>query len=173
MKRQSGILILLVMVALFSAACSEAPGIHKEKFAKLAQAAHEVKASLAAGASCRQVDESLQRLSSEIGAVKNTLTSEREKNLLAAYSDLSTIYQDGLLLWKYKIRFARFAFVPKGRIYVGQDVEPIVMKYHFTTESHLYHSTQQYWKSIAEDSIRIIWDNADSQFKVIENITNY
>ncbi len=173
MRRRRGVLIFTVMVAFFSAACSEEPGIQKKKFEKPARAAQAVKASLAAGASCRQFDESLQKLSSEIAAVKSTLTSKKEKDLLAAYSDLSAIYQDSLLLWKYKIRFARFSFVPKGRIYVGQDVEPIVMKYHFATESHVYPSTQQYWKSIAEDSIRIIWSNADSQFKVIENITNY
>jgi hypothetical protein len=83
------------------------------------------------------------------------------------------IYRDGLLLWKYKIDFAPFDFVPKGRIYVGQDVEPIVFKYRFPTDSHMYQPTRQYWKSISEDSIRIIWSNADSQLKIIENMKNY
>jgi hypothetical protein len=34
------------------------------------------------------------------------------------------------MLWKYKMEFAPFDFVPKGRIYVSQD-ESIVFKYSF------------------------------------------
>jgi len=56
---------------------------------------------------------------------------------------------------------------------VGQDVDPIVFKYRFVTESHLYQPTGQYWKSIPDDSIQIIWRNADSQIKMIENMMRY
>jgi hypothetical protein len=88
--------------------------------------------------------------------------------VLKAYSTLLGIYQDGHMLWKYKMEFAPFDFVPKGRIYVSQDIEPIVFKYSFPVESHLYKPTHQYWKSISEDSIQIIWNNADNQFKIID-----
>ena len=82
-------------------------------------------------------------------------------------------YRDGPVLWKYKLDFAFFDSILKGRIYVRQDVEPIIIKYRFPTESHLYDPTWQYWKSIPGDAIQIIWRYADSQLKTIENITNY
>lgn len=132
-----------------------------------------MKTSLAAGAFYPQFAEKVQSLSAGITALKDKVTSNEDKELLNAYADLLTMYQDGLLLWKYKLEFAPFDFVPKGRIYVGQDVEPIVFKYRFPVESHLYQPTRQRWKSLSEDSIQIIWRNVDAQLKIIENMTNY
>ena len=162
------------MVFFFLAAsCSSKPGIDKGKFTQLDRAALTVKTSLASGASYRRLTELVQALSAEIASVKTRVATKEESELLEAYSDLAAMYRDGLLLWKYKLEFAPFDFVPKGRIYVGQDVEPIVFKYHFPTESHLYQPTRQRWKSLPEDSIQIIWSNADSQLKIIENMKNY
>lgn len=163
----------LAVIIVLAAACSSGPGINKSKFEKSYVAAEEVKNSLATGASYKQVADRVKRLSIEITALKDKATTEEEKELLDAYSDLLATYKDGLVLWKYKLDFAFFDSVLKGRIYVGQDVEPIVLKYRFSTESHLYRPTGQYWKSILGDSIRIIWSNADSQLKVIEGMTNY
>ncbi len=167
------VLLLLVMIAFFISACSPQQGINKSKFARVDQAARTARDALAAGASYQQFSEQIQRLSAEIDALKGKAASGDEEELLGAYSDLLSFYRDGLLLWKYKLEFAPFDFIPKGRIYVGQDVEPIVFKYHFPTESHIYQPTRQRWKSISEDSIRIIWGNADSQLKIIENMKNY
>jgi len=166
-------LTLLLMIFFLGASCSSEQGIEKGKFTKLSGTAHAVKTSLAGGAPFPQLAEQVKNLSAGITALKEKVTSKEEKELLDAYSDLLAMYQDGLLLWKYKLEFAPFDFVPKGRIYVGQDVEPIVFKYHFPTESHLYQPTQQRWKSLSEDSIQIIWNNADAQLKIIENMTNY
>ena len=171
--KQTKILILLLVIFFLGSSCSSKSGIAKGKFTQLNRAALTVKTSLASGASYRQLTELVQGLSVEIASIKTKVATKEEKELLEAYSDLLAMYRDGLLLWKYKLEFAPFDFVPKGRIYVGQDVEPIVFKYHFPTESHLYQPTRQRWKSLSEDSIQIIWSNADSQLKIIENITNY
>lgn len=173
MKERKSLLLVLATIFFLIGACSYEHGINKSKFTKLNGAAGTVKTSIAAGASYQQVADRVQQLSIEITALKDRVTTKEENDLLEAYSDLLTIYRDGLLLWKYKVEFAFFDSVLKGRIYVGQDVEPIVLKYRFSTESHLYKPTGQYWKSIAGDSILIIWGNADSQMKIIENITNY
>ena len=162
---------ILAAFFLLIGACSSGHGINKSKFKKAYIAAHEVKNSLDKGESYKQVGDRVRQLSVEIKALK--YTSEEEKELLDAYSDLLATYKDGLVLWKYKLDFAFFDSMLKGRIYVGQDVEPIVLKYRFSTESHLYRPTGQYWKSIPGDSIRIIWGNADSQLKVIEGMTTY
>ena len=162
-----------MMMFFLGASCSSKPGIDKGKFTQLNRTALTVKTSLASGASYRQLTELVQGLSVEIASVKTKVATNEERELLEAYSALLAMYQDGLLLWRYKLEFAPFDFVPKGRIYVGQDVEPIVFKYSFPTESHLYQPTWQRWKSLSEDSIQIIWSNADSQLKIIENMKNY
>ncbi len=171
MAKRKGFFTILAAIFFLIAACSSGPGINKSKFKKAYVAAHEVKNSLATGASYKQVADRVKQLSVEIKTLKDA--TEEEKELLDAYSDLLATYKDGLVLWKYKLDFAFFDSVLKGRIYVGQDVEPIVLKYRFSTESHLYKPTGQYWKSIPGDSIRIIWSNADSQLKVVEGMTNY
>jgi hypothetical protein len=172
MIRNSSLTLFLVLLLLV-ASCSYETRIDKGKFAKVSGTAHAVKTSIAGGASYHQLAQQIQNLSAEITALKGKVTAKQEKELLDTYSDLLSMYQDGLLLWKYKLEFAPFDFVPKGRIYVGQDVEPIVFKYRFPVESHLYQPTHQQWKSLSEDSIRIIWSNADTQLKIIENMTNY
>ncbi len=167
------LVVTIVISALFFSACSAGPGVDKEKFRGLARDAEALKALRAEGASYQKFADSLQRFSDSINAVRSRTSSADEKELLGAYADLLSIYRDGLTLWRYKIEFAPFGFVPKGSIYVGQDVDPIVFKYRFTTQSHLYEPTKQYWKSIPDDSIRIIWNNADAQLKIIDNMMKY
>ncbi len=173
MRKHNTKLAALLIIFFLGAACSSGPGLDKNKFKQLSAAAHAIKAARISGSSYRQLAEQAQNLTAEIASLKNKVTTREEKELLDAYADLSGMYHDGLLLWKYQLEFAPFDFVPKGRIYVGQDVEPIVSKYHFATESHLYQPTGQKWKSLSEESIAIVWNNADAQLKIIENMTNY
>jgi hypothetical protein len=166
-------LAVLSIMFILTGACSSQPAINKNKFAKVKAAALDVKSAIAVGASYQESTDRVGHLSVEINELKDKVTTKQEKELLEAYSGLLGFYRDGLLLWKYKLEFAFFDFVLKGRIYVTQDIEPIVLKYRLSTETHLYPPTHQYWKSIDEDSILLIWSNADSQLKIIENITNY
>ena len=168
---KKNILLLLVMLVFIIASCSSEPEIDKTKFTKLDQIAQELKTSRVAGTSYQHFGDLLQALSAEIAAVKAKALSKKEMEQLNAYSVLYGIYQDGYILWKYKLEFAPFGIVPIGRIYESQDVEPIAFKYRFPAESHLYKPTRQYWKSIAEDSIQIIWNNADLQYKIIKGFS--
>jgi len=155
-------------MAVFIVACASEPEMDSKKFAELDRIARELQTSHASGASYQHFGELLKAMSTELAAAKVRSLSKKEMEQLNAYSVLYGIYQDGYILWKYKLEFAPFGIVPKGRIYVSQDVEPIAFKYNFPTESHLYGPTRQYWKSISEDSIQIIWDNADFQYKIIK-----
>ncbi len=173
MNRSKAFLAVWSIVFFVIAACSSQPAINKNKFVKVKSAAQAVKAAIASGASYKETADLVEHFSAEITTLKDSVTTNQEKELLDAYADLLGFYRDGLLLWKYKLEFAFFDFVLKGRIYVAQDIEPIVKKYRLSTETHLYAPTRQYWKSIDGDSIRIIWSNVDSQMKIIENIANY
>ena len=167
--------LIILIFFLIGAACSPEVDrkIDENKFAGLEQTAHEVKISLSSDISYQKFGELLQRLSAEITAIKGRTKTDEEKALLKAYKDLLTFYQDGHLLWKYKLEFAPFNFVPKGRIYVGQDIEPIVFKYNFPVETHIYQPTHQPWKSLSGDSIQVIWKNADFQLDLIKQMANY
>jgi hypothetical protein len=172
MKILGRALALLVTVIIFAGGCSVEQGVDREKFKKVSAAARAVESGLASGSSYQRFGELLQDLSLEISALKGSAASGKEQELLRAYEVLLGVYQDGHTLWKYKLEFAPFGFVPPGRIYVSQDVDPIAFKYNFPTESHLYAPTHQYWKSISEDSLRIIWSNADAQLRIIEGIVH-
>jgi hypothetical protein len=172
--RQDGIfIILLSAIMLFGSGCVSEPGIDKGKFSELNRTARDLTTSFTSGKPCDVPETLLQRLSSGTAALQGKSTSKGESDLIKAYSNLLTIYQDGLLLCKYRNHFSQFQFVPKGRIYVSQELEPLVQKYDLSTESHLYRPTGLYWRSIAGDSIKVIWERAELQTKNIENMVNY
>ena len=172
MKNKRPVLTLIVMCVILAGACSFETDMDRGKFRKVSGAAQAVKASLTDGASYAQFGRSLEALSGEIAALEGKAATRKEENLLKAYTTLLEVYMDGYTLWRVKLEFTPFGIVPEGRIYVSQDVEPIVFKYSFPVETHLYKPTGKHWKSISEDSIRIIWSNADSQLKIIDEIAD-
>ncbi len=172
--RQSGILItLLSAILLFASGCVTEPGLDKEKFAELNRTAQELKTALRAGKRCELPDTLLQRLESGTAALKDKTASKAERDLLSAYFHLLAITKDGLLLCQSRTHLSDFEFVPKGRIYVTQELDPLVEKYDLPTERHLYSPTGKYWKSISGDSITVIWESAEAEIKNIENMVNY
>lgn len=176
MRIKQYLLFVLSITILMAAACSFEsfePSIDKTKFAKLESAALAVKTSIDAGAAYQEVSSRADQLAAEINSAQEIIKTKKEKRVLKSYSDLLGIYRDGLLLWKYQAEFPFLASELKGRIYVGQEVEPVVQKYQFKVETHIYRPTGQKWKSIPEDSIRMIWKNADNQLDIIKKLTNY
>jgi hypothetical protein len=172
--RKDGLtIIVLASIMLFGPGCVSEPGMDKVKFSELNHAAQDLKLSLASGKPCDAPDTLLQRLASGTAALTNKTASKEERDLLAAYSRLLTTYKDGLLLCQYRTHLSQFQFVPKGRIYVVQELDPLVEKYGLPTESHVYKPTGVYWRSISGDSIQVIWEHAEIQIKNIENMVNY
>jgi hypothetical protein len=158
---------------LFSSGCISEPRMDKGKFSELNRTAQDLKASIASGKPCDAPDTLRQRLVSGIETLENKTASQEERGLLDAYSRLLTTYQDGLLLCRYRTHLSQFQFVPKGRIYVVQELDPLVEKYGLATESHVYGPTGVHWRSIAGNSINVIWESAEFQIKNIENMVNY
>ncbi len=173
MRKHSIVLLLLSSIMLFGSGCVSEPGMNKGKFSELNRTAQDLKTSIASGKPCDEPGTLLQRLVSGIEALKNKTASQEERNLIDAYSRLLTTYQDGLLLCRYRTHLSQFQFVPKGRIYVVQELDPLVEKYGLPTESHVYKPTGVYWRSIDENSIKVIWESAGFQIKNRENRVNY
>lgn len=174
MMRQNSMLILLLSVAmLLGPGCVSEPGIDKAKLSELNRTVQDLKAFITSGKPCDAPDTLLQRLASGTAAIQDKTASQEKRDLIAGYSRLLATYKDGLLLCRYQAQSAQLPFVPKGSIYVFQDLDPLVEKYGFSTESHLYRPTGAYWRSINGDSMKVIWKNAEFQIKYIENIVNY
>jgi len=157
----------------FASGCGSDDHIDKGKFTELNRTTQDLKSVITSIKPCDVPDELLQRLASGITAAKGKAASKAERDLITAYSSLLTTYKDGLLLCRSRTHLSKFEFVPKGRIYVTQELDPLVEKYSLSTERHLYEPTGQLWKSIDGDSIKVIWENADAQSKNIENMVNY
>ena len=173
MRQEGMVIILLSAIVLSGVGCVSEPGIDKGKFSELNRTARDLATSLASDKPCEVPETVLQRLASGTAALKDKAASKGESDVIKAYSNLLTTYQDGLLLCNHRNHFSQFKFVPKGRIYVSQELDPLVLKYDLSTESHLYRPTGLYWRSIAGDSIRVIWERAEMQTKNIENMVNY
>jgi len=164
---------LVWAIIFFLLGCVSEPGIDKEKFSALNRTARDLKPFIVSDKPCDVPNTLLQKLSSGTAALKDKTLSKGERDVLAAYSHLLTTYQDGLLLCQYQAQMNQFQFVPAGRIYVFQELDPLVDKYGLSTESHVYTPTGVHWKSIAGDSIKAIWESAGAQTKNIENMMNY
>ncbi|HXX82045.1 MAG TPA: hypothetical protein VEI46_10885 [Thermodesulfovibrionales bacterium] len=170
------ILIVGMWLLLVCVACSsqiDKNRFDRNRFDRVNSTVQTIQHCISAGGDYPHLGALIQQLSSEIEALNVSVTSRKGRDLVEEYSELLKMYQDGFLLLKYHTEFSSHNFVPKGRIYVGQDVEAIVAKYRLPTETHIFEPTHQMWKSIAEDSIRIIWNNADAQVKIINNMLNY
>ncbi len=172
-KHRIIIVHVLSALLLFAFGCTAEPGLNKAKFAELDRAAQELKAALKAGKGCETPDTLLQRFVSGTAALKDKVSSEEDRGLLEIYNRLTAVYQDGLLLCQTRTMFSGFAFVPKGRIYVTQELDPIVEKYNLPTERHMYKPTGKYWRSIPADSVQVVWDQAAFEIKNIENWESY
>jgi len=166
-------MIVLSIIILASPGCVAEPGIDKAKLSELNKTVKDLKTFITSGKPCDAPDTLLQRLASGTTAIQDKNASQEKRDLIAGYSRLLTTYKDGLLLCRRQTQSAQLPIVTKGSIYVFQDVDPLVEKYRFPTESHLYKPTGVYWKSISGDSINVIWENAAFQIKYIENIVNY
>jgi hypothetical protein len=173
MRQDALVIIVLSAIILFGPGCVSEPGIDKRKFSELNRIAQDLKTAITSGKPCDVPAALLQRLASGTADLKDKTASKGESDLIEAYSRLLTTYQDGLLLCQYQNPLSQFQFVPKGRIYVFQELDPLVQKYDLSTENHLYKPTGVHWRSIAGDSIKVIWKSAEVQIKNIEIIVNY
>jgi hypothetical protein len=173
MRKGKRVLIVLSTLLLFAAGCVTEPDLDRGKFAEMHRAAQDLKTAIRSGARCEFPDTLLQRLDSGTTALEDKTLSKAERELLSAYTHLLAVYQDGLFLCQSRTPSAGFSFVPKGRIYVTQELDPLVEKYDLETEQHQYGPTGKYWKSIPEDSITVIWERAEALIQNIENMTKY
>ncbi len=165
--------ITVLSAAFFTAACISEPTLDKSKFAELNRAAQDVKAAITSGRQCEIPDSVVQRLASQTAALRDKMTTKREMDLLWAYSDLLTMTRDGLLLCRFRTHLSDAAFVAKGRIYVTQDLDPLIERYGLPTETHVYKPTGAHWKSISSDAGMVIWKRAEAEIKNIENRLKY
>lgn len=167
------VIVLLPAMVLLCLGCVSEPGIDKGKFTESLRIARELHTSLAKGSPCDVPAELLQKLAAETEALKSKAASPAEKNVVRALSGLVNTYNDGVLVCNQRAHLSQFSFVPRGRIYVVQELDPLVLKYDLPTESHVYRPTGVSWRSISWDAVKAIWESAGAQLRSIENAVNY
>ncbi len=166
-------LLMPAAMILLLASCALEPSLDRAKFAGLNKAAQELKAAIKSGKSCESAGSLSMELSSGTAALQKRTSSKADRDLLSAFAHLSAITKDGVLLCQSRSLLSGFPFLPKGRIYVSQELDPIVEKYDISTQTHVYGPTGKHWRSISDDSISIVWGSAEAEIQHIENMVKY
>ena len=143
--------------------------VDQKKYENLYHAAKAIEGSVAVGVDYQKFGELLQNLSTELSIANDKATfsiasdkakSDSEKELLKNYLDALAAYQESALVWKNKIDGARYDWIPKGRIYVENELRPIIAKYSLSIESHVMRSTGHKFETISGDAVQVIWAKA-------------
>jgi hypothetical protein len=173
MKLLGSVVLAFSALMLFTSGCISEPDFDRKKFAELNGVAQDLKTAVTATDPCTMPDALQQRLARGIAAVRERGTSTAEAGVIAAYAHLLTTCQDGLLLCRSRDHMSHFAFFPKGRIYVSQDLDPLVERYDLRVERHLYKPTGQYMRSIDGSATTVVWESVRAQIQNIENMIRY
>ncbi len=173
MRRDRAVVLLFSALLLFASACAWEPDIDKNKFAELDRTARDMGTVIASSDPCDARDDLGQRLAAGIASVRDKAATKAERDLVAAYARLLITYRDGLLLCRSRTHMSNFDFFPKGRIYVTQDLDPLVRKYDLPVEKHVFKGTGQYMRSIDGNSVLVVWDRARNQIRNIETTLKY
>lgn len=163
-NKATTIALIALSLIFFSISCSSK--IDKNKFRELRKSARAIDKSVKdTTLPYAQFEQLLQKLTDEISKTKALANTEEEKALLSSCEELLMTYQDGAMLWEYKIGSSQYAWIPQGRIYVDEKLRLIVEKYHFPTESHTVELTNHHFESISADSLNAIWEKAHQQIR--------
>ncbi len=165
--------IILLIASFVLIACRSEPGLDKAKFSDLTRASQDLKTAIKAGKACEAAGDIVQRITAGTTALQGKTASKAESDLLSAYLHLLAVEKDAQLLCQSRSLLSNFPFLPKDRIYVPQELDPIVEKYDLATEKHLYKPTGKYWKSIAADSVSVVWQAAEAEIQHIDNMVKY
>ncbi|MDH4163499.1 MAG: hypothetical protein OEW15_12525 [Nitrospirota bacterium] len=165
--------IVIAGLLLVTAGCDPEPSLDKAKFAELRSASQDLMAALRSGGQCAAPAAVVDRLAAGATALQGKAVSKAERDLLFAYEGLVVMSRDALHLCRSRGHLTSFQFVPKGRIYVSQDLDAVVERYDLATESHVYKATGARWRSISTDSMEVIWKKAEALIKNIEVMLTY
>jgi len=153
---------ILSCVILF-AACSQ--GVDPKKFEDLYRVGKSIEGATAVGVTYQQFGELLQKLATEIAIGTDKAKSEKEKELVRAYSEVLAAYRDSTAIWKKKIEQVQYGFIPKGKILIDKlELLRIIEKYGLPLES------EKGLEYTPEDSIQEIWGKARKRLEQANEI---
>lgn len=166
MKSRFWLVIGCVFIMAVFWGCS--PGIDKKKFEGAAKAAQAVQKAIDNQDDYLKSGELFAIFSNEVTALRDRVTNDKEQQLLKAYDDLLITWQDGFLLWEYKVESSRYPWIPEDRIYLEPKIMPLAIKYNLTVQSHVVEITKHEFKSVPADALKLIWEHARVQYDKIK-----
>lgn len=149
-----------------------APKIDKNKFENVNRATKSIEGAIKVGVNYQKFSELVQNMSTEIAIAKDKIKTDEEKGLLERYDSILESYHESGVVWQNKIECSPYDWIPTGQIYVEGDLEPIISKYNFKTETHTVPYVGKKFKTISDNSIQMIWDNARTQTDSANAILN-
>jgi hypothetical protein len=149
--------IIIFLLFIFTIGCSNR--IDRSKFDRLYRSAKSIEGALSIGVTYPKFAELLQNYGTEILIMKNEDMTPEELKLFNFYVEALGIFSDSLSIWKNSLENIKYDWIPKGRIFVGSELIPIVEKYKIPTEDHEYPKRNK-WKTISKNSMQILWAKA-------------
>jgi hypothetical protein len=167
MKSRFWSVFVSVFVIATFLGCS--PGIDKKKFEGALKAAEAVQHAIDNQDDYLKFGKLFDVFSDEVIALRDRVTNDKEQQLLKSYADLLITYQDGFLLWDYKVESSRYPWIPENRIYLEPKIKPLAIKYHLPVQSHVVEITKHEYMSVPADALKLIWERARVQFNKIKS----
>jgi hypothetical protein len=137
-----------------------APRVDHADFEQLYRSGKAISSATEVGINYSSFSDLVQKFASEVSIAKDSANNQPEKNMTDAYQEALTAYRDSLVVWKNEIDGAGYDWIPKGEIYVEDELRPIIAKYALTTQVRSIEITGHRFETIPEASIQIIWARA-------------
>ncbi len=150
-----------LIVLLFISGCTS--HIDRHRFENVDQLAARVEKEAEKGTDYEKFEEALQNLSAAISSAGGVMATREERDLLHDYAELLTAYQDGQLLWRYKMESSLYPWVPRGRIYADDKIKALASKYGLSMESHFIEITGHRFETVSAGSVEVVLEKARSK----------
>jgi hypothetical protein len=137
-----------------------APRVDHADFEQLYRSGKAISSATEVGLNYSSFSDLVQKLASEVSIAKDSANNQPEKNMTDAYQEALTAYRDSLVVWKNEIDGAGYDWIPKGEIYVEDELRPIIAKYALATQERSIEITGHRFETIPEASIQVIWARA-------------
>ena len=147
-----------------------APRVDHKDFEPLYRSGKTTSSATEIGVNYNAFSGLVQGLAAEVSIANDRADNKAEKEMAKAYQQALAAYRDSLVVWKNSIDGSRYDFIPKGEIYVEDELRPIIAKYSLPTQGRSIETTGHQFETIPESSIQVIWASTDKFLKAANRI---
>ncbi len=158
---------LFLVVLLFTPGCTS--NIDRHKFENVDRLTARVEKEAEKGTDYVKFEKALQDLSAAISSARAVTSTKEETDLLHDYAELLATYQDGQLLWRYKMESSLYPWIPEGRVYADDGIKALARKYDLPMESHVVEITGDRFETVSAGSVKEVLERAHLKAKAVRS----